>query len=70
MILYSCQLIIQQIAANTTPSSVAGNFLQKHWHETLLNTVETTLEWLKSITGKELHAVALKTVYNKVQECA
>lgn len=41
--------------------------LEKHWGATLLNTVETTLEWAKTMTWKGLKPVVklVKTVYQK-----
>ena len=41
--------------------------LENHWNGTLLNSVETTLEWAKSMTWKGLNPVVklLETVYQK-----
>ena len=41
--------------------------LETHWGGTLLNTLETTLEWAESMTWKGLHPVVklLETVYQK-----
>jgi Rhodopirellula transposase DDE domain len=67
MILKSYWLTIRRITANITPSSAVGGILEEHWNGTLLNTLETTLEWAKSMTWKGLHPVVelLETVYKK-----
>ncbi len=41
--------------------------LENHWNGTLLNSVETTLEWAKTMTWKGLNPVVklLETVYQK-----
>ena len=41
--------------------------LEKHWGATLLNTVETTLEWAKTMTWKGVKPVVklVKTIYQK-----
>ena len=49
------------------PIERTWGILENHWSGTLLNSVETTLEWAKSMTWKGLHPVVtlLETVYEK-----
>ena len=41
--------------------------LEHHWSGTLLNTIETSLEWAKTMTWKGLHPVVtlVETTYKK-----
>ena len=41
--------------------------LENHWNGTLLNTLETTLEWAKTMTWKGLEPVVevLESIYKK-----
>jgi transposase len=49
------------------PIERCWGILENHWNATLLNTLETTLEWAKSMTWKGLKPVVevLETVYKK-----
>jgi len=49
------------------PIERSWGILENHWSGTLLNTVETTVEWAKTLTWKGLHPVVklLETVYQK-----
>ena len=49
------------------PIERCWGILENHWSATLLNSVETTLEWAKSMTWKQLHPVVglRNTVYEK-----
>jgi len=49
------------------PIERGWGILENHWNGTLLNSLETTLEWAKSMTWKQLHPVVelLETVYKK-----
>jgi hypothetical protein len=49
------------------PIERSWGILENHWSGTLLNTVETTVEWAKTMTWKGLHPVVklLETVYQK-----
>lgn len=49
------------------PIERGWGILENHWNGTLLNSLETTLEWAKSMTWKTLHPVVelLETVYKK-----
>ena len=49
------------------PIERCWGILENHWNGTLLNTLETTLEWAKSMTWKGLEPVVevLETIYKK-----
>jgi transposase len=49
------------------PIEPCWRILENHWSGTLLNSIETTLEWAKSITWKGINPVVelLSTVYKK-----
>jgi len=49
------------------PIERCWGILEKHWSATLLNTVETTVEWAKSMTWKGVPPVVelLETIYKK-----
>ena len=49
------------------PIERSWGVLENHWSGTLLNSIETTLEWAKSMTWKGIHPVVelLETVYKK-----
>jgi transposase len=49
------------------PIERGWGILENHWNGTLLNSLETTLEWAKSMAWKALHPVVelLETVYKK-----
>lgn len=49
------------------PIERSWGILENHWNGTLLNSVETTLEWAKSMTWKGLNPAVelLETVYKK-----
>ena len=47
--------------------NVAGEDSKSHWSGTLLNSIETTLEWAKTMTWKRLKSIVklLETTYEK-----
>jgi hypothetical protein len=49
------------------PIERCWGILENHWSGTLLNSIETTLEWAKSMTWKGIYPVVklLTTVYQK-----
>jgi len=49
------------------PIERTWGILENHWNATLLNTIETTLEWAKTMTWKGLHPVVnlIETTYEK-----
>jgi transposase len=52
------------------PIERCWGILENHWNGTLLNSVETALEWAKSMTWKGRYPVVglLKTIYKKWRE--
>jgi transposase len=44
-----------QYHSKFNPVEHCWGVLENHWNGTLLNSVETTLAWAKSMTWKELH---------------
>jgi hypothetical protein len=51
------------------PVERCWGILENHWGATLLNTLEVTLEWAKTMTWKGLRPVVklLETTYQRVQ---
>ena len=49
------------------PIERCWGILENHWRATLLNTIETTLEWTKNMTWKGISPVIkpVKTAYQK-----
>ena len=49
------------------PIELCWGILENHWRATLLNTIETTLEWAKTMTWKGISPVIklVETVYQK-----
>jgi hypothetical protein len=49
------------------PIERSWGILETHWNGTLLNSIETTLEWAKSMTWKGLNPVVelVNTTYKK-----
>jgi len=49
------------------PIERSWGILENHWNGTLLNSIETTLEWAKTMTWKGTHPVIelLTTVYER-----